>query len=296
MNASSVLRMIAAAGLFPAAALLADELPPITIAVGALSAQPTVDGQLDDWSEATWYDVPIKPAVDGDTKNRTGEITVRLASTVVGDRIYIAMRWPDQKADTSYKDWVWSGSKYRRGKNVDDMVALRFDMAGDYDSCMLSEQEYEVDVWRWSAGRSNPAGYATDMWQLITTRFLDQAAEYEGPSGKMVYIRKGKDEGTAIYANTRPNRKVKTADSLPGIQQNSAPDGSVADVRAKGVWADGFWNLEFSRALDTGNSDDAALNQGSAVTKIGAIAVFNRAASEHKSVSGDLLFDFSALR
>lgn len=286
--------MLAVVGMLPAVAAFASATPPQTLPVVALDVAPAVDGQLGEWPASAWIEVPIKPAVDHDDRNRTGEITVRLAAGVAGDRLYIAARWPDEGEDASYKDWVWNGSRYRRGKNVDDMFAVRFDMDGDYDSCMLSDQEYRVDVWLWSAARTNPAGYANDMWQLITTRLTENAAEYEGPSGKTVFILKRKDEGNPIYANTRPDRKEFKGDRLPGIALTDAPDGSVADVRAKGVWADGFWQLEYSRALDTGHEDDVSL--ADVATKMGAIAVFNRAASEHKSVSGSLLFDFSALR
>jgi len=34
------------------------------------------------------------------------------------------------------------------------------------------------------------------------------------------------------------------------------PQSSRADVKAKGVWKDGSWTIEFARPLFTGNSDD----------------------------------------
>jgi hypothetical protein len=42
---------------------------------------------------------------------------------------------------------------------------------------------------------------------------------------------------------------------LPGT-----PDGSAADVRARGMWRDGAWTLELSRRLVTGNPDDTSLD------------------------------------
>lgn len=286
-------RLLAAAGLIPAAAVSAAGEAQ-TVPVVALEAAPVVDGQLGDWPDSAWIDVPIKPAVDKDDRNRTGEIVVRLATGVADGKIFIAARWSDDSANSDYKNWEWAGSKYRRGKDVEDMFVVRFDMEGDYDSCMLTDKEYQVDVWLWSAARTNPAGYANDMWQLITTKMMERAAEYEGPDGKIVYIRKSADDGEPIYTNTRPDRKTFAGDTLPGVEMTGAQSGSVADVRAQGVWADGHWQLEMSRDLSTGHADDVALDQ--VATKLGAIGAFNRAASEHKSVSGDLQFDFSALR
>lgn len=41
--------------------------------------------------------------------------------------------------------------------------------------------------------------------------------------------------------------------------------GSVADVRAKGAWKDGFWTLETRRKFDTGHGDDVVFARGGTV-------------------------------
>ena len=51
--------------------------------------------------------------------------------------------------------------------------------------------------------------------------------------------------------------------------------GSVADVSAKGAWRNGAWHLEFSRALNTSNSDDVVFKSG--LKLLGQIAVFGPA-------------------
>jgi len=267
---------------------------PQVVPVAALDAAPEVDGELAEWGTDGWVRVEVFPAVEDDDQNRLGRITVELRVGVHGERIYLAARWPDARADTKYKPWEWSGERYRRGKWEDDMFAARFDLDGDYNSCMLADTEYRVDTWIWSAGRSNPSGFADDGLQLITTRFLDGAAEYAGPNGKTVYIKKSRDEGTAGYETTRPDRKVFQGDRLPGIEWPGPPSGSAADVAARATWADGHWRLEMARALVTGHADDAELPRGQ--VRVGAIAVFDRNSSEHKSVSGDLHFDLGALR
>lgn len=54
------------------------------------------------------------------------------------------------------------------------------------------------------------------------------------------------------------------------------------------------WQLEFGRALVTGQADDVPFKPGEKL--LGQMAVFNRGSAEHKSVSEPLLFDFSALK
>lgn len=258
--------------------------------VRPVSSPPVIDGELDDWGNDGWSAIPIHPAVEGDDKNLVGKIVVSGKGLYSGDRVYFAFRWADNKADTVYKDWVWRGNRYRRGKQLDDMFGLRFEMSGDYDSCMLSDKSYDVDVWVWSAGRSALHDYADDMTQQISNRMLENAAEHEGPNGQIVYIKKRRDAGEAGYTNTRPNRRKKTETQLPGIEATEGPTGSLADVSAKGIWKDGHWQLELSRKLDTGNDDDVVLKPGG--VHRGAIAVFNRGGAEHKSNSDTLLFNF----
>ena len=272
------------------------EMPaePQRIPVAELARAPTIDGDLAEWRTEGWQAVTVRPAVQDDADNRLGTIDVQLQAGVHDGRFYLAVRWPDAREDTLYKPWEWRGSRYSRGKRLDDMFAARFDLAGDYHSCMIADTEYKVDVWLWSAGRSNPTGVADDMWQLITTKYTENAAEYTGPGGKTVYIRKLRDDGTPGYETHKPDRKTFQGDKLPGIVWEGTPGGSAADVAARATWADGHWQLEMSRALVTGHADDAELPLGG--VRVGAIAVFDRNGGEDKSVSGDLHYDFGALR
>lgn len=294
---SRVLLLLAAATLPAAAATLVPARMPATpqpVVVAVLATAPQVDGDLGDWAADGWSKVAVRPAVENDDQNRVGAIEVDLRAGVHDGRFYLAARWPDVRADTEFKPWEWDGNRYRRGRRLDDMFAVRFDLDGDYNSCMIAAADYRVDVWQWSAGRSDPTGYADDGWQLITTRFLDHAAEYTGPSDKTIYIRKSRDMGVAGYVTAKPERKTFQGEKLPGIDWTGAPAGSAADVTAKGTWVDGHWQVEMSRALATGHDDDAVLPPGA--IRVGAIAVFDRQGAEHKSVSGDLHFDFGALR
>ena len=261
-----------------------------TIPVTTLATTPSIDGDLSDWPQ-TWVKVAIDVAMDGDKKNRTGALESDLQVAVSGDRIYLAVRWPDDSEDRVYKPWKWNKKKYRRAKDLEDMFAIRFDMGGDFKTCMITEADYNVDVWLWSSARSDPNGYASDMWHKISINRIEDAAEYETDSGKIVYIKKKFDSGRSGYKNAKiKNRKKFAGDLLPSIDLSQEPKGSVADVSAKGIWKEGFWHLELSRKLDTGNSDDVVLKSIDSIR--GQIAIFNQGSAEHKSVSDELIFSF----
>lgn len=282
---------------------VAADAPPQGVPVLVLPAAAVVDGDLKEWGKDGWIKVPIKPTLEkserakygleGEGRNFTGSIEVMLKAGVAQGRFFIAVRWPDDKPDTDYKGWEWSGTKYVEGKKRDDMFAVRFHLNGDYDRSMLSGKNYRADVWLWSAARSNPAGYAEDMMHIISGKSIENAAEYETVDSGTVYIKKNRDAGNPMYKTTRPP-KVKEDEKLPSFELATNASGSIADVAAKGVWKEGYWHLEFARKLETGNPDDAGFKPGKKL--LGQIAVFNHSADENKSISEPLLFDFSAIK
>lgn len=277
--------------------------PPQLIPVSVLAKAPTVDGNFSEWGRDGWQIVPVTPAVgpnerakfglEGEDRNQTGTIAVELKAGVAAGRFYLAARWPDNAADTVYRGWEWTGARYVESKVRDDMFAVRFHMDGDYDRTMLSDKTYRVDLWLWSAGRSNLLGLAEDMWHEVSTRNIENAAEYAVQGIGTVYIKKHRDAGEPLYKIVKPP-KTQGPDRIDSVELNPKASGSAADVQAKGVWKGGFWHLEMSRKMNTGAADDRTFSPGTKVT--GQIAVFNRASDEHKSISEPLVFDFSAIR
>ncbi len=279
------------------------ESPPLSIPVLTLGAAPRIDGDLGEWGNFGWIKVPVSPALEksdrvkygmdpNDDKNQTGSISVQMKAAVVGDRFFVALKYPDSSEDTSTKQWEWRGEKYVEGKQREDMLALRFHMSGDFDRSMLSTKDYKVDVWLWSAARTNPSGLAEDMTHHVTTKMLESAAEYEAPDKKTIYIKKLRDAGSAPY-KLLPRPKENKGEKVASFELTTS-SGSAADVAAKGRWKAGNWQLEFARALNTGNADDAVFKPGQKI--LGQIAVFNQGYAEHKSVSEPLMFDFSGVK
>lgn len=295
----AVLSSLLVAACFQSAAHALDSTP---VKVVALKDVPTVDGELGEWGKDGWIKIPIKPAVDkseraklgleSEDKNYTGQIVVQLKFGVAKGRLYVAARWPDDSQDVAYKGWDWAGTRYTESRKREDMFAIRFHLDGDYDRSMLSGTTYKADVWLWSAARTNPTGFAEDMSHAFSASPIESAAEFSVQGIGTAYVKKQRDSGSGIYKVIRPP-KEKTADHLPSFEPVAAPSGSVADVSAKGVWKAGYWNLELSRVMSTGNADDAVFKPGSKL--LGQIAVFNRSADEHKSISEPLLIDFSGI-
>lgn len=293
--------VLAALGALPAGAR-ADE-PPQALRVHALAAVPKVDGDLADWGPDGWTAVRVKPALErkerarygleeGDDHNQTGTLTVQLKAGVAAGRFYLAVRWPDATEDKDAGGWDWNGSKYAPGRKRDDMFAVRFHLAGDFDRSMLSGKDYKVDLWLWSAARTNPTGVADDGHHAFTTRLTEDAAEYALPDGRTVYIKRHRDGGTPTW-RALPAPRERQAERAPSFESQKA-SGSAADVAAVGRWSGGHWQLEFGRALSTGNADDAVFKPG--LRLLGQIAVFNRGWVEHKSVSEPLQFEFPPSR
>jgi hypothetical protein len=277
--------------------------PPQVVPVVTLAETPGVDGNLSEWGGAGWVKVPIKPSVsaadrvklglEAEDKNVTGSLTLQIKVGVFQDRVFLALRWPDDTADVDYKGWDWNGTKYVESGKREDMLAVRFNMDGEFDRSMLSGKTYKVDLWLWSAARTNPSGLAEDWMHLISTKMIEDAAEYEVNGVGTVYIKKIRDSGNQLFKTLRPP-KEKGSSHTPSFEMLSNPSGSVADVSARGVWKAGYWNLEFSRKLNTGNADDLSLRSG--LKAAGQIAVFNRGSSENKSISEPLVFDFSGIK
>jgi len=164
------------------------------------------------------------------------------------------------------------------------------DMASDDTQARLREAGYFLDLWHWRGGRSNPIRQADD--QFI-------GAEREGDEGKASYstnwdgdlkqprvmfnvaatgynaltwdeVRSGSVSQDSVYALVEgeavpfdPNAGWKNGDVLPRriLRPATASRGDIGVV-GQGRWADGYWDVTLSRALDTGNPlDDKILRE-----------------------------------
>lgn len=280
MQTSCYLRFTGALAL-AAAGVIAVTLPAAATNLPApKTSKPIVlDGNTNDWKGISGITVPLKR--DG------GVSSVNIKAAVRGDTIYFLAVWEDPDNSVMHKPYEWdaASSSYKATKQGEDRFAISLAMSGDFSANKLDGSEFKADVWYWKSSRSNPAGLAHDkMWQVSKTRFK-KAKRLRMPDGSAVYLRRSSDAGDKLYKSVKYD--VKQRETMPRYKVNMAAKGSIADVKARGVWRNGRWYLELARKLDTGNADDAVIPASGAI-EISLAASTGTTGGKH-SVSGKLI-------
>ena len=281
----------------------------LTINVLKLAVKPVLDGKLNEWPAeyikektdvSTHWTIQKSPLVtypshintpDEELPVQVWQPKPKILAGLHEDRLYIAVQWHDDNKNNIYRPWKRRGKKFTRDRKRDDMFALRFDYSGDFSSCMMSGNDYIVDIWRWSAGRSEISGIADDMTHRFSVKHIESASIYPTPNGS-VYFRKDMDSGNPGWKYTRRPEDL-TKKIATGVELDGKPQGSRADVSAKAQWADGIWTLELSRKLETEDKGDIQFMSNT--QQQGQIAIFNAGYRMRKQISPTLTFDFSGL-
>jgi len=264
---------------------------PLVIPVVKLSAAPVMDGSASDWASIPVVRVPVRPAFYDDAKSRYGNGEVLLRGGYYGDKVFLVAQWKDASKNDTHKNYKWDETqqRYRQGKDREDRFILKFFISGTYSTSPLAGWASVSDIWHWKAYRSNTAGLAHDKAHKISLTKIAKSRKYVASNGKTLYFARPSDKGSAIYSSKRYPEKIK--DVMPKYVINPDISGSIADVKAKGVWDNGMWTLELARKFDTGDHDvDVVFKSGAAVK--GAIAVFDGVGDWHHSNSDTLLFKF----
>ncbi|MDR7426571.1 MAG: ethylbenzene dehydrogenase-related protein [Armatimonadota bacterium] len=161
------------------------------------------------------------------------------------------------------------------------------------------------DIWHWKAVRTNPVGYIDDQYVDSARYDKDKAPEagrHSDPKtgggytdnktadGKLpAFALPGNKPAPPFWildAEKTPfdNSKYKAGDQVPGIIV--APfAGDRGDIRAKGVYANGQWSLEWGRKLTTPGEKDVQFKDLSKAYAFG-IAVFDNAQVRHSFQMG----------
>jgi len=125
------------------------------------------------------------------------------------------------------------------------------------DLTLNSDQPYKADIWYWKAHRTDHAGFADDKMQNYSTTEKSNAKRLISRNGMTFYLTRSGDGGEPAYRAAVYEKYVK--DDLP-MYEFQVPQGSRADVRARGHWRNGMWTVEFRRKLQTGQLDDLQLD------------------------------------
>jgi hypothetical protein len=130
----------------------------------------------------------------------------------------------------------------------------------EVDRSNFSDDLYTADVWYWKGNRTDPVGYADDKHHILAAEPGKKAKELKSKSGKTRHLMRIGDAGKSAQ-----KKQIFTEYQGDVISQYSIvnPEGSRADIRAKGTWKNGVWTIEFGRKLRTGNADDLQLDPAS---------------------------------
>ena len=208
---------------------------------------PQVDGVAD----SLWNDIP-----GVEVRDPVAGIPLQLKAVYNGSRIFWLVSFPDDAEDRQQKTYHWNAeqARYASGPEREDTFVFKWAMhPGSTDLSLQAEQPYEADIWYWKADRTDPVGYADDKFQRYTRQPLHKAQEMLSASGRRFYLLRQGDEGRASYASRLP---LDHEGDRVARFEHRVPQGSRADVVARGRWAAGRWVVEFSRRLVTGHDDD----------------------------------------
>lgn len=239
----------------------------------------TLDGDTADWDGIAGITVPLS--------GNGGVDSVELKAVVHGDMIYVLAVWEDSSEDILHKPYKWddASQSYKKTKQMEDRFAISLRMSGDFSANKTDGSVFEADVWHWKASRSNPVGVAHDKMWKVSAKPFKKAKEHKTPDGKTVYVARLSDAGDRLYKPLKYD--AKQDDVMPRYEVKKNPQGSIADVQAKGVWRDGHWYLELARKLDTGHADDAVISAAGNIEI--AVAAFDHVDGKNHSISETLV-------
>lgn len=193
------------------------------------------------------------------TRDELAGIDIVLRALHDGQRVSIRADFDDPDENRLHRRLVWDETKgvYVDGPEREDVLTIKWNMSSHESGLTLAEDTpYVADIWFWKARRTDHAGYADDKLHTFTTTPERGAKSMLSKDGATFYLlRKGDAGSPAYHTLLHPGFVGERADKF----FFTPPEGSRADVRAKGTWREGRWTVIFQRALQTGHDDDVAM-------------------------------------
>lgn len=214
---------------------------------------PEIDGKSDD---AAW-----QAAETLVTHDAIANIDIQLKSVYTPDKIYFLVSFPDSDETRLHKPNIWDAAleEYVAGPQREDTMILKWMMVSDgTDLSVYANDAYTADVWYWKANRTDPLGFADDKFQTLTLLPGKKSVKVLSKNGQVFYLSRTGDRGKSAYSG---QILVEYQGDVLDQYVHRQPEGSRADVKAKGRWQAGTWTVEFERLLDTGNSDDVSFQK-----------------------------------
>ena len=212
------------------------------------SQSPLVDGLE---TEDVWKNLEAVKTFDP-----IAQVEIQIKSVYDDSTIFFLVSFPDKEESRLHRSWIWNKEKemYEEGPAREDVFVFKWKLNDrTQDLSIFSDETYEADIWYWKAGRSDPQGFADDKIQRLFSLSMKGTFEVTSKSGKKMYILRQGDAGKSTY---KTQIYIDYEGDMVHRYILRQPKSSRADVKAKGVWKDGRWTIEFARALVTGNGDD----------------------------------------
>jgi hypothetical protein len=262
----------------------------------------TLDG---DASETAWSsaDTLIIPDVDG------SGVDVTLKALSDGTHVYVYATWNDTTKHDTRKGWSYNGTDWENLGGNEDRISIAWGL-GTAIACghnPASADEMLFDVWHWKAARTALAGWTDDKFWDGSGRHGD-AKTAGGYSDNSVVAQAGSpaaitsalgnsspvaafsnddrpywDNAGAMIAWTNGVNSTPLADYIHGYN-STIPTGSRGDVLSSSTHNGTAWHVEFKRALDTGNSADDVVFDGSPIPFF--VAVHNNSGGSNHFLAG----------
>ena len=213
---------------------------------------PVIDGNGNDpdWSQS----------VAVVTRDLVTEKEITLQSIHTADEVFFLVQYLDDKEERQHKTLIWNEAleMYKAGPEREDSFVFKWNMEAEpVDLTLSGNRPYQADIWYWKAARTDYAGYADDKIQVYSLHKQKKTKQLLSKSGRLFYLRRSGDEGKSAYETIFQDEFVSKR--VPRFKFRK-PEGSRADIRAKGEWKAGVWTIEFARKLKTGNNDDISLD------------------------------------
>ena len=209
---------------------------------------PVIDGVTND---PAW-----EKAQEIVSQDKVSLLPIRLKAVYTDTELYFQVSFPDQDESRTHKSWTWDNDReiYTVGHDREDTFILKWNMLpAVVDLSIFADNPHHADVWFWKACRTDASGYADDKSHILKQTEERGATKIISRSGKIMYLLRREDDGTSAYGIeliTDYQDKV-----MPRFISRQ-PMSSRSDVKARGIWKDGTWIIEFRRSLNTGNQDD----------------------------------------
>ena len=198
--------------------LMAEEKT-LTVFSEKIQSPPLIDGNPGD---PCWKSIPFQ-------YSSGKKLNVKVCHD--SENVYILLAFPAPSERRHQNRWIWNNDLNSYLPGAEEEECLYVFISGTLPS------EKPGDLWIWRAGRTDPSGFAEDL--------------YFYGKDKNIIIKY--DSGTICWYSRYFGKFA--GERLPRFFQR-APAGSAADVRARGKWSGGKWTIEFARKLKTGNNDD----------------------------------------